>query len=748
MSAWPDSTSVEIARHAIATAVVDGMEAIAPTLGEITLRPHQRMAAGRLAALIARHGGALLAEPVGVGKTYTALAVVAHAALPICIAAPAALRRMWQESLDRCGLAASILTHEQLSRGSGLGAQASILDLRATFTIVDEAHRVKSPTTRRYAALANICRRGPVLLISATPVHNSRADLAAQLALFRGREAWALDDDGLSAYVVRGTSDGIGDLPGLDGPHRLVLTTDDDCLDDLLALPPPVPARDEELVVALSTYGLVHQWTSSRGALLAALERRRARAIALENAIAAGRRPSRIELSAWTHAGDAVQLAFPELVTEEVISTDADDSTLLAALGRHRAALECLATRLRAASDPDHERAVLLRRIRSSHPGERMIAFCHYEETVNALWTRLSRDPGIAALTARGARIAGGRLTRDAVVEQFAPRGEGVRALHPAERIDLLITTDLLSEGLNLQEASIVVHLDLPWNPARLDQRVGRVQRLGSRHSHVHVYTVMPPAPAETLLRIEARLRAKLKIARRTVGVAGRILPSVAGAAVEQQGLAEQATEIQRTLRGWLRMGALERPAGPCVAAVSSETTGFLALVRRTGAARLVAATGDDIDMAPAAILRATGIACGREVAVNDLHVAAALQRLEQWLATERGAVAIDFRAASVGRARRAALARVSQALARTPRHRRALLAPLAEAAREAAMSPLGEGAERILETLVSAELPDEAWLRSIAAFGQLNARHSPDQPHVDEPDRVCVLILFEAGST
>jgi len=51
------------------------------------------------------------------------------------------------------------------------------------------------------------------------------------------------------------------------------------------------------------------------------------------------------------------------------------------------------------------------------------------------------------------------------------------------------------------------------------------------------------------------------------------------------------------------------------------------------------------------------------------------------------------------------------------------MLAPLAAAARAAATAPLPEGAERVLDTLVSAELSDEAWLRSIAAFGELNAR-------------------------
>jgi len=101
----------------------------------------------------------------------------------------------------------------------------------------------------------------------------------------------------------------------------------------------------------------------------------------------------------------------------------------------------------------------------------------------------------------------------------------------------------------------------------------------------------------------------------------------------------------------------------------------------------------------------------------------AALQRLDAWLVNRAGAATIDLAAAGAARSRRKALARVAQALARAPRHQRAAFAPLAAAARAVGTAALGEGAERILETLVAAPLDDEAWLRSLAAFSELNAR-------------------------
>ena len=72
-----------------------------------------------------------------------------------------------------------------------------------------------------------------------------------------------------------------------------------------------------------------------------------------------------------------------------------------------------------------------------------------------------------------------------------------------------MITTDLLSEGVNLQGASVIVHLDVPWTPAGLEQRVGRAARMGSRHACVHVHGIAPPAAAERLLTLERRLARK-----------------------------------------------------------------------------------------------------------------------------------------------------------------------------------------------------------------------------------------------
>src|SRR4051812_26630834 len=108
--------SAAAVRHCIATEVIADAP-VAGRLGEILLRPHQLRAAVRVLSIMGAHGGAMLAEPVGVGKTYTALAVAARIGGPILVIAPAVLREMWCGAAQRCALAITFTSHESLSRG-------------------------------------------------------------------------------------------------------------------------------------------------------------------------------------------------------------------------------------------------------------------------------------------------------------------------------------------------------------------------------------------------------------------------------------------------------------------------------------------------------------------------------------------------------------------------------------------------------------------------------------------------------
>jgi hypothetical protein len=267
---------------------------------------------------------------------------------------------------------------------------------------------------------------------------------------------------------------------------------------------------------------------------------------------------------------------------------------------------------------------------------------------------------------------------------------------------------------------------------------------MGSRHDHVTVYAVAPPAAADSLLNVEQRLREKLKVAQRTIGIAGRILPSAFLACDDARGTAERRGAVDARLRAWLGAAPDALSARePIVAAVTAPAEGFLCALR-SHRTRLVANLGRGIDESTATIEAAVQVIHnGSPIAPDAERVERAKLAIEAWLHADRGSATIDFTVAAAARSRRRALERVSQAMARAPRHRRAQLADLAAAARQVATAPLGEGAERILETLVKAELPDEAWLRSLAMFGELNVRPEHRRREPATEGEAAALILF-----
>ncbi|MGW0891529.1 helicase-related protein [Saccharopolyspora sp. NPDC002578] len=100
-----------------------------------------------------------------------------------------------------------------------------------------------------------------------------------------------------------------------------------------------------------------------------------------------------------------------------------------------------------------------------------------------------------------------------------------MRGTPPADLYDVLIGTDQLSEGHNLQHGSILINYDLPWNPQALGQRIGRLDRFDSEHDVVHCFTVLPDTALDLVLKLMSILYDKIAAAASTVGVPTSLLP-------------------------------------------------------------------------------------------------------------------------------------------------------------------------------------------------------------------------------
>ncbi len=97
------------------------------------------------------------------------------------------------------------------------------------------------------------------------------------------------------------------------------------------------------------------------------------------------------------------------------------------------------------------------------------------------------------------------------IVEAFAPRSNNRPELAGTEsEIDLLVSTDVLSEGQNLQDCGLLLNYDLHWNPTRMVQRAGRIDRIGSEFEELWIYNMFPDEGLERLLRLVESLSAKI----------------------------------------------------------------------------------------------------------------------------------------------------------------------------------------------------------------------------------------------
>ena len=114
--------------------------------------------------------------------------------------------------------------------------------------------------------------------------------------------------------------------------------------------------------------------------------------------------------------------------------------------------------------------------------------------------------------------------TKTALVRRFDPAHNPGEDVPPGKEIDVLVSTDVLSEGVNLHAARVVINYDFHWNPVRLIQRVGRIDRIGSDHETIEIFNFLPTAKIEERLSLRERVSNKIQTIRKIIGTDQRIL--------------------------------------------------------------------------------------------------------------------------------------------------------------------------------------------------------------------------------
>jgi superfamily II DNA or RNA helicase len=575
-----------------------------------TLADHQARAYERACDIIDRYGGVIIADAVGLGKTYIGLRLLQRTLDEggrVIVVLPAALRQQWERELTYLVTGATAQADAERQDPENLDlwlredGPVALLSMEALgrrgfdvashqgaeLVLVDEAHNFRNPATRRYRALSDLVRHSQVALLTATPINNSLLDLQCLIDLFAApatfrhlgvpnyREAFrrAIAGTGdvrpiVTACVLRRTrrflrrhygtvrlrDPSSGDERELRFPERRPPSAVDYDLAgtyrslfaelenwmEALRFPTVGPesgddrAADQDACPGeLLKIILLKRLESSIAAFRATVVQQLAWCDTALRALDAGRVLTRPDYRA-SFKGPAddpgSQLAFFELMLPAPSLEPARLSEFRGALETDRSVLARIHAALAAVGPADDGKLQKLTALLDGSLADRkLLIFTEFRDTARYLYNQLKDRPFVAQIDSESARLGLERASRADVIERFAPRSNNRPEPPARERVDVLIATDVLSEGLNLQDASAVVSYDLPWNPVRLMQRIGRIDRLGAVHDTVELHHFLPVHDLERLLGLMDRLQRKVSAIQGTLGLDQPVLGESTG---------------------------------------------------------------------------------------------------------------------------------------------------------------------------------------------------------------------------
>jgi len=508
----------ELRREAERIALVPGFDRLI-TLDANAIKelPHQIDVAQRV--LRDMGGRAILADEVGLGKTieasivYKELAVrgLARRAL---ILTPASLVGQWQGELeekfferfetptdpdDWQRVTKAIISHD---RARTRRHAEEILRHRWDLVIVDEAHKVKSHRGATYQFIERI-ERDFILLLTATPLQNDLRELYNLITLLRPGQLGTWQEF-KSEHLVSGDHRQPRDPEALRAlTHEVMIRTRRSSVVDDLNLPPRRP-RHPEVKLTRAEADLYQRTTDFlrrlyREGFIQPAEQE-------ETEDAAPRRRTKKGI---------LQLAVIHLRQRLCSSSRALAESLahLAESERISPQYRVIAQRLakRAEGIKTHAKLDVLTKLLKETP-DRVVIFSDHRPTIQLIEERVKK------------------LGRQPIVywgaHSTADRDKRIRAFHDDKR-SVLIATRAGSEGRNLQFCNVLVNYDLPWNPMVVEQRIGRLHRIGQTRE-VHIVNLAAAGTIESyILRL---LDQKIKLFELVVGELDLILGEFGGA--------------------------------------------------------------------------------------------------------------------------------------------------------------------------------------------------------------------------
>jgi superfamily II DNA/RNA helicase len=160
----------------------------------------------------------------------------------------------------------------------------------------------------------------------------------------------------------------------------------------------------------------------------------------------------------------------------------------------------------------------ILKRIEAKKAGSKVLVFSYFSDTVAYLQENLaSMTPHISDSNI-GFVSSNNGSDSERLASRFSPNSKRYELKGDEKELQFLVATDVLSEGQNLQDAGILINYDLHWNPVRMIQRNGRVNRLGTKFKEVSIHNMRPERKLDSYLNLVQRLQGKIDMIRNTIG--------------------------------------------------------------------------------------------------------------------------------------------------------------------------------------------------------------------------------------
>lgn len=519
-----------------------------------TLADFQSDAVTRALANIRQFGGTILADATGLGKTRMALAIARtllqespHKTVYICI--PSRLQNSWQRAALTSGWQIpselQFITHTQLS--------THLPDLTTAppaAILVDEAHHFHNPTSNRSKNLAKITapittNAPPILLLTATPICNSIWDLYNLLTLFLAehdlrdhiglnlRDAFTHAQSGqfdlteLAKILViqrraAPANTHFGTYPSL---KLNVLTYDASPEERWFWQNLEHEIRQLSLTLIHNDWPrplfqefILKRWESGPESLAKTLQSLVDFHRRWLEAHHAGHTLSRPDFHQLFSENTREQTVFPFIYQESTAptekTTDFTPENTLKTIHKDLYQLENLFHRAQKLAHNNTGALSAITNLLDHLPSQKLLIFTSYQHTADAIYRAICahRNPHarVGLVTGRHARATGlGKTSPQEILRRFAPIANDEPDLPSHQQLDVLVCTDCLSEGINLQDCNHVLLADLPYTPLRVEQRIGRLMRPTPSHRNVTVY-LPRPADWNDTLGLRRRLTTKL----------------------------------------------------------------------------------------------------------------------------------------------------------------------------------------------------------------------------------------------